>query len=277
MHTSEYLETPDGAKIKFQDHGKGQPVLLVHGWMCSSRFWQRNVPDLATGFRVVTLDLRGHGNSSKALAGHTIRQYARDVRAVVEHLGLQAPVLLGWSLGGPVVLSYYEQFGKDGGVKALGIVDASPFPFNPAAWNSHALKNYNFDGMNKTFADCTADPRKFAVSFTNRMFKEKPSAADVDWIVAEMLKTPPWIAVAAYSDFLMSDYARLLPEIQVPVIVFAANSAVFPSGITMGKAIADQVPQGTFVPFEDAGHILFYEQPQNFNASLTDFLKALHA
>ena len=274
LKAAAYLETGDGAKIYYQDQGEGQPILLVHGWLCSSRFWQKNVPELANEFRVVTVDLRGHGNSSKALNGQTIRQYARDVRKVIEHLGLEETVLVGWSMGGPVVLSYYEQYGPDTRLKGLGLVDSSPFPFSPVGWNSHALRDYNYDGMNAMFAGLTADPRRFAIGFTNRMFKQKPSDADVDWVVAEMMKTPPWIAEAVYSDFLMSDYAKSLPAINVPAIVFAADSGVFSNGITMGKAIACQAPRGTFVPFEDAGHILFYEQPQKFNAALADFVKA---
>jgi pimeloyl-ACP methyl ester carboxylesterase len=99
--------------------------------------------------------------------------------------------------------------------------------------------------------------------------------ADIDWVVAEMMKTPTWIAEAVYSDFIMSDHAKSLPAINLPVIVFAADSGVFHNGITMGKAIASQVPDGTFIPFEGAGHILFYEQPQKFNAALRDFVKAL--
>jgi non-heme chloroperoxidase len=275
MSAADYLETKDGAKIYYKDHGEGQPILLVHGWLCSSRFWQKNVPELANDFRVVTIDLRGHGNSSKTLTGHTIAQYARDVRQIIEHLKLQDDILLGWSLGGPVVLSYYEQYGRDSRLKALGLVDAAPFPFSPADWNSHALRNYDYDGMNATFAALTADPRTFAVGFTTRMFKQKPSDAEMDWLVVEMLKTPTWIAAAIYSDFLMSDFAKTLPSVKVPVIVFAANSGVFPNGIAMGEAIADQAPHGTFIPFEDAGHILFYEQPQKFNAALAAFIKAL--
>ncbi len=269
-----YLQTSDGAKNYYEDHGEGEPIVLVHGWLCSSKFWQRNVPELAQAFRVVTVDLRGHGNSSKSLTGHTIRQYAADVRAVIEHLGLQEAVLIGWSLGGPVAVSYYEQYGADARVKALGIVDATLFPFSPAAWNSHPLRNYNYDAMNAVFADYCANPRKFAIGFTTRMFRQKPSDTDMDWVVTEMMKTPPWIAVAVYSDFVMSDYARALPTIKVPVIVFAADSGVFCKGIAMGKAFAGQVPHGTFIPFEDAGHILFYEQPQKFNAALSDFVYA---
>lgn len=270
-----YLETEDGAKIYFEDQGAGRPIVLVHGWLCSSNFWRRNVPDLATAFRVVSPDLRGHGNSSKILTGHTVRQYARDVRDLIELLDLHDFTLVGWSLGGSVILSYYQQYGRDDRVAGLGIVDSALFPFSPMACNSHVLRNYNYDGMNATFVDLTADPKSFAVRFTNRMFKQKPSAHDLDWIVGEMMKTPPWIAEAVYSNFVMSDYFRSLRQIEVPVIVFAANSAVFTKGIDMGRGIINEVPQGTFVSFEDAGHILFYEQPGKFNAALKDFVNAL--
>jgi len=275
MSAADYLETRDGAKIYYEDHGEGQPILLVHGWTCSSKFWQKNVPELANQFRVVTLDLRGHGNSSKTLDGHTIGQYARDVREIIEHLGLEDVVLVGWSLGGPVVLSYCQQYGGDSRLKALGLVDCTPFPFSPADWNSHALKNYNYDGMNATFAVLAADPQKFAVAFTAKMFQQKPSEADTDWVVAELMKTPAWISEAIYSDYLMSDFSKTLPSIEVPVIVCAGDSGIFPNGIAMGKAIAGQTPRGTFVPFDDGGHMLFYEQPHKFNAALAAFIKAL--
>lgn len=275
MNAEDYLETKDGTKIYYEDHGEGQPVLLVHGWMCSSKFWQKNVPELANEFRVVTLDLRGHGNSSKTLNGHTIAQYARDVRKVIEHLGLEDAVLVGWSLGGPVVLSYYEQYGRDSRLKALGLVDATPFPFSPAEWNSHTLKNYNYDGMHATFAAYSADPRKFCAGFAEKMFKQRPSETDANWVVAEQMKTPVWVSEAIYSDYVMSDFTKTLPLIGIPVIVFGANSAIFPNGIAMGKAIAGQAQHGTFVPFEDAGHMLFYEQPQKFNAALAAFVRGL--
>ena len=88
-----YFETSDGAKIHFEEQGTGQPLVLLHGWTCSTVFWQRNAPELAKNFRVVTMDLRGHGNSSKILHGHTIAQYARDVGELLEHLDLQDTTL----------------------------------------------------------------------------------------------------------------------------------------------------------------------------------------
>ena len=275
MSKAEYLETQDEAKIYYEDHGKGQPIVLVHGWLCSSKFWQKNAPELAKEFRVVTLDLRGHGNSSKTLNGHTIAQYGRDVRAVVDWLDLRNFTMVGWSLGGSVVLSYYEQFGKDGRLKSLGVVDSSPFPFSPAEWNNHSLKNYKYDAMNANFFALASDPKKFATAFAGRMFKQKPSDSDIDWVVTELTKTPPWIAIAIYSDFVASNYAKTLPTLKIPLLVLAADSGVFPQGMAMGKALAALAPRGTFVPVEDGGHILFYEQPQKFNSTLAAFVKGL--
>src|SRR6185437_5077409 len=164
------------------------------------------------------------------------RQYASDVREVIEHLGLEDAVLAGWSLGGPVVVSYCRQYGSDSRLKGLGLIDCTLFPFSPADWNSHPLRGYNYDRLHAMFAAYTADPRQFATDFTIRMFKRTPSPEDMDWVEAEMLKTPPWIAEAIYSDFVMSDLAGALPAIEIPLIVFAANSGVFPSGIAMGRA-----------------------------------------
>jgi pimeloyl-ACP methyl ester carboxylesterase len=273
--TSQGLATmPDGAHIYYEDRGQGQPILFVHGWTCSSRFWRKNVDELAKEFRVVTLDLRGHGNSSKILGGHTIAQYARDVREIVERLQLEDLTLAGWSLGGPVVLSYYSQFSNDGKLKALGLIDTAPYPFSDAPWNSHGLKSHNHDALNAVFASYAADPLQYAAAFTGKMFKDGVAGEeDVRWISAELTKTPPSIAMAIYSDFAMSDHARLLPTLRLPVAVFAADSAIYPQGIMMGKSIAGQIPCASFYPFEDAGHLLFYEQPEKFNRALAAFVR----
>jgi non-heme chloroperoxidase len=269
-----YLEMKDGAKIYYEDQGHGQPIMLVHSWTCSSRFWQENVPELAKEFRVITIDLRGHGNSSKILTGHTISQYARDVREIIEHLGLRDATLAGWSLGGPVVLSYYQQYAADSRLKALGLIDTAPYPFSSADWNSHSMKNSNINAMNIMFKIYSADPLKFATAFTANMFKDaKPTESDLEWIPVELTKTPPWIAVAIYSDFLISDYTKVLPAISIPVIVFAADSNVYKKGVAMGRSIAAQIPKATIISFEDAGHLLFYEQPEKFNKALSDFVK----
>ena len=79
-----YFNTADSAHLYYEVRGSGRPLVLVHGWQCSHLFWQRNVDELAKDFTVVTLDLRGHGNSSKGLHGITIKQFAARARQFVQ-------------------------------------------------------------------------------------------------------------------------------------------------------------------------------------------------
>ena len=84
-----YFNTADSAHLYYEVRGTGRPLVLIHGWQCSHVFWQRNVDELARDFTVVTLDLRGHGNSSKGLHGITIKQFACDVYDLINYLDLK--------------------------------------------------------------------------------------------------------------------------------------------------------------------------------------------
>ena len=274
--TAAFFETQDGEKIYYEDHGKGDVILLVHGWMGSSKFWKANVPELAKEFRVVTIDKRGHGYSSKTMRGHTIPQYARVVRAPIEHLNLKDVTLVGWSLGGPVVLSYWQQYENDHRLKGFGLIDSNMAPFHPGEWNSHYLKTTQMEGAAALNASYIADRVKYVTTFTHNMFKDaKAPEADVAWITTELLKTPPWIALAIYSDFTLGDYTGVLPKVSVPAIVYGADSNVFKKGLEQARWVAAQLPKGKFVPFEDGGHMLFYESPGKFNNSLAEFVRGL--
>lgn len=271
-----YFPSYDGVNIYYEDQGQGIPLVLVHGWTCSSKIWQKNIPELVKNFRVVTMDLRGHGNSVKTLAGHHVTHYARDVRALLEHLDLRDAILMGWSLGGPVVLSYWAQFHSDSRLKGIGMIDSNTCPLSSEAWNAHRLKNFNVDGMNAGFTALMDDPAGFAAGFARRMFhKEQVDYSDLQWIVAEIRKTPPWIAIAIYSDYVTNDFTSILPTITIPGIVFAADSAIAEKGVEQGRYLAGLMPKGQFIEFKNAGHILFFEQPDEFNNALIRFVKGI--
>ena len=219
------------------------------------------------------MDMRGHGNSSKILTGHTIPEYARDVRELIEHLGLDGATLFGWSLAGQVVLSYWQQYSDDSRLKALGLVDINPAPFSQEAWNCHMLKENTFDGMNMLNNFQATDAKSFAGVFAGKFRDTKPPEDEFEWMVAELLKTPVWIATAIHADFLMRDYTPVLPTITIPTIVFAANSHVFPRGIDQGQYLADQIPGSSFAPFDTGGHLLFYDKAEKFNQMTADFIQ----
>lgn len=266
-----YFNTRDSAHLYYEVRGTGRPLVLIHGWQCSHLFWQRNVDELAKNFTVVTLDLRGHGNSSKGLHGLTIRQYACDVYDLIEFLNLKDAVVMGWSMGGPIVLSYFDQFGQQQ-VKGLGLIDMTPFPFSPEPWNTQGLRGYNMDGFNVITQRLAYDREAYLATFAANIFKDGKRPEGTDWVIEEFKKLPPWISAAIYSDYLSSDFTAVLPTIDVPVLVCNADGPVFSAGIKQGQYIASQIPYGEFVPFTESGHMLFYEEADKFNTTVRNFV-----
>jgi non-heme chloroperoxidase len=266
--TSGLVESTDGAHIYVETRGEGQPILLVHGWTMSSRFWCRQMEALSRKFQVVTMDLRAHGNSSKILHGHTLPQYAKDVHTVIEALGLEKTILVGWSLAGPVALEYWRRFGNRH-ISALGLVEMTPFPFSPGAWNTHALKGYRFDGMNLSFKNLQMDRRSFAEKFIHSMFKEgRALPEELEWMVEEHMKAPTPVAMAIYSDYIMRDYTEILPTVSVPSLAVYGISNHLSYGREMGRYVLEQMPNANLLLLEKSGHLPFYEQPEEFNKAL---------
>lgn len=271
-----FYKASDGAYIYYDSEGEGRPVILIHGWGCSGRFYKKNVDGLKSRFRVITIDMRGHGRSSKGLDGYTVDRMAQDIHEVIEFLGLKHVLLMGWSMGGPTMLSYWKQFGKKKGhLSGLGLIDMTPFPFSPGEWNSHGLKNYNAEGFNQFAETILSDHKGFIRSFASKIFQDGKIPAGMDWMEEEMMKLPPYIGIALYGDYCYSDYTDVLPTITVPTLVVSSDSGIFPHSIKQGEWVAAQIPQGEFIPFEKGGHLLFYMESEKFNKAVADFADAL--
>jgi pimeloyl-ACP methyl ester carboxylesterase len=112
----------DGVPITYEDFGEGSPaIVLVHGWSCDRRYWSKQVGPISVEHRVITLDLGGHGESGFGREDWTIASFGADVAAVIEHLGLDAVVLVGHSMGGDVIFQAARLL--PGKVDALIMVD----------------------------------------------------------------------------------------------------------------------------------------------------------
>lgn len=271
-----YLTLSDGAKLYYEDYGQGDPIVLIHGWPASHLFFKRNIIPLSKNNRVIVPDLRGFGNSSKTLSGHTLSQYARDLNQLFQALKLENIHLAGWSMGGPIVLSYYEQFEKEGRIASLGLLDSDPFPFSQEDWNAHGMKEKRWEALDDMFQGYQKDKEGFLKGFSEKIFLHKnPTEDEKVWLLQEMMKTPTWIGTASYSDFCISDYARTLPFINVPVAVFGSDSAVYAQGIRMAEMLAEKIPKAKAFPFTDGGHFFFYEQADRFNALYLEFIQSV--
>ena len=263
----------DGAGLWYTECGEGPALLLVHGWTASSRFWLRNVPELAKHFRVITPDLRGHGSSTKVLQGHTIRRYAQDMRELLLSLGVNQVVLAGWSMGGSICLEYWRRYTLPE-VRGIVLLDSNLGPFADQPWNGHRLREGKADAMNDSFQALYDNPEaSVAQSSKNLFYNASPSPEDLAWAMAESRKTPPWIAAAIYSDYLVRNYEPLLPQVTIPAAVF---SGVFGElSLERGEHFASQFPNGSYYGYPDCGHMPFYEAATRFNKDLTKFMHSI--
>ena len=275
-HVAGWVQTTDGVRLWVDIRGTGRPVLLLHGWTMSSLFWRRQA-QLADGFQVVTMDFRGHGRSQSTPRGHIVPRYATDVREVVTALGLSRFMLLGWSMGGSVVLEYWQRYGADR-LAGLGLVETGPYPMSPAPWNVHKCHGHNEEAMRRDLEAMREDRNAFADRFVNAMFLsgQAPEHA-LRWMTAEQLKTAPDTASAIYEDYARRDYTPALPSVTIPALVVYGRSLHMCYGPSAGRFVAATLPDSRFVILDKSGHMPFYEQPEEFNRALEGFLHQLDA
>src|SRR5450755_2685410 len=115
-------------EIYYEDHGAGQPVVLIHGYPLSGRGWDKQVPALLeAGYRVITYDRRGFGKSSQPTIGYDYDTFAADLSALLEHLDLRDVVLCGFSMGTGEVVRYLSTYGSTRVAKAVLMGAIPPF------------------------------------------------------------------------------------------------------------------------------------------------------
>src|SRR5262245_18251120 len=115
-------------EIHYEDHGSGDPVVMVHGYPLNGGSWERQEPELlASGFRVITYDRRGFGRSSHPTVGYDYNTFAADLNDLLEHLDLRGAVLVGFSMGSGEVTRYLGTYGS-GRVRKAALLGAIP-PF----------------------------------------------------------------------------------------------------------------------------------------------------
>ena len=127
----------------------------------SSRRFAPQLEGLADRHRVLALDLRGHGGSEHAQSGHTVAQYARDLRAFLEALELREPVVVGWSMGALVLWDYVRQFGVDG-LRGIVVVDQTPSDYK---WPDWPHGGFDFEELRQVMSACQTDRSAFVDEF----------------------------------------------------------------------------------------------------------------
>jgi pimeloyl-ACP methyl ester carboxylesterase len=254
------VKSADGVEIRYEVAGSGSPaIVFVHGWSCDRSYWRPQVEHFAKSHRVVAVDLAGHGESARNRKDWTMAAFGEDVRAVLEALDLRGAVLVGHSMGGPVILEA-ARLASD---RVLALV-----PVDTLAEVDRRMSPEEREGfLGPIRADFRAGVEAFVREF---MFTERTDPELIDRIASDMASAPSEVAIPAMESLFAYDEAAALAGVTIPVRLLNADR--FPTDLAAARRHKPDV-ELTVMP--RVGHFLMAEDPEEFNRLLARAVKEL--
>ena len=267
-------ENSDAIEIYYEDHGTGQPVVLIHGYPLSGRAWDKQVPVLLdAGHRVITYDRRGFGNSSQPATGYDYDTFAADLRTLVEHLDLRDAVLVGHSMGTGEVTRYLGAYGSARVAKGVLISPIPPFLLQTGD-NPEGLPASLFDGFVQA---ATADTPAWMKGFLDNFYNidqlggtlVSDQAYQASWNTAASASAAAAVACIPTWE---TDFRGDLPKIDVPMLCVQGDAdRVLPFDKT-GKRLPPLIKGADLVVIEGGPHAIPWTHADQVNQALLDFL-----
>ena len=246
---------------------RGRSILFIHGISQSVLTWRAQLrSELRRRYRLVAMDLRGHGASAKPAAGYEdSKLWADDVAAVIRDLSLDQPVLCGWSYGPLVMLDYLRHYGESR-IGGLHFVDGLSKLGSAAAFG--VLTPEVLALVPGLFATDTETSVAALNSLIRLFFVHTPSAAELYTILGYNVSVPPFVRQAMFSRTLDND--DLLPTIRKPLLLThgAADAIV---KVEVVEQIRQLVPHAEVQIMPNAGHAPFRDDASSFNRRLSAF------
>jgi non-heme chloroperoxidase len=263
-------------EIHYEDHGTGQPVVLIHGYPLSGRAWDKQVPALLdAGYRVITYDRRGFGQSSQPTVGYDYDTFAADLNMLLEHLDLREAVLVGHSMGTGEVTRYLGRYGSARVAKGVLVSPIPPFllqtPDNP-----DGVPQGLFDGfVQAAQADTPAWMKGFLDNFYNVDTLRGVLVSDQAWQASwNLAVTASAAAAVACIPTWATDFRDDLAKIDVPVLVLHGDAdQVLPLDKT-GKRLPGLISDVELAVIEGGPHAIPWTHADQVNSALLGFLRS---
>jgi non-heme chloroperoxidase len=268
--------TENGADIDiyYEDHGQGQPVVLIHGYPLDGHSWERQHRVLLqAGYRVISYDRRGFGRSSQPTVGYDYDTFAADLAILLDHLDLTDVVLVGFSMGTGEVTRYLGTHGSERVRKAALFGAVPPFLLKTDD-NPLGVDGQVFDGIKEAIV---ADRYTYFEDFFNNFY-------NVDKLAPERISDRAWqasfqvaagaspFATYACVDTWLTDFRADLPKIDVPVlVVHGTEDRILPIEATADR-LPDLIKDVRLVRVEGGPHNIAWTHPDEVNKALLAFL-----
>ena len=268
-------ENGAGIDIYYEDHGSGQPVVLIHGYPLDGHSWERQSRVLLeAGYRVIAYDRRGFGRSSQPTIGYDYDTFAADLNALLDHLRLTSVVLVGFSMGTGEVTRYLGRYGSDRVVKAVMLGVIPPFLLKTGD-NPEGVDGQVFEGIKAAVVkDRYAYFKDFFDNFYNvdKLAPERISDQALQASFNVAAGASPYASYACVDTWL-TDFRADLPSIDVPTLVIhGTEDRILPYDAT-AKRLPGLIKDLTLVTVEGGPHNVGWTFPEVVNPALLDFLQ----
>lgn len=273
-----FVEVEDG-RLYYEVSGKGRWLVLIHGAWASQQWWRWQVPQLSRDYRVLSLDVRGHGQSSPIEGVYSVDGFTRDLEILLQKVGIEEAVLVGWSMGGIISIQYC--LSHPSRVRGL-ILIATRGHRNP-----HMKRRIMFQYLRArlSFLMDLASPRKYDRAAERFPFERERVEGEVrsmlsptapkevfNWVMTDLINNPRRNYFEVARSLWDWEAGEGLGRINVPTLIMVGerDNRTPPS---FSRLIHDTIPDSTLIIVEDTGHCLPLELPEVVNAEIITFLK----
>ena len=276
-----FLALEDG-KLFYEISGKGRWLVLIHGAWASHEWWRWQVPVLSRDYRVLTLDVRGHGQSSPLQTSCSIERFTRDLEIIFQKLGIEEMSLVGWSMGGMISLQFCLNLPRK--VKALVLIATRG---HRCPKTKRRIRLQHLKARFSLFMDLSA-PRKYdreaetfpgekdrAEAEVRRMLGIESPKEVFEWVVADLNHNPRRHYFEIAKSFWDWEAGQNLGKITAPTLILAGEKDDWVPPF-FSRLLQEQIPGSRLVIVEGAGHCLPLERPERINFELSHFLHSLN-
>ncbi len=273
--------TSDGATLNYLESGKGRPVVMVPGWSQTAEMFSDQIAAFSAHYRVLALDMRGHGDSSKPAHGFRMARLAKDLHEFLDGMKLGKATLVGHSMGCSVIWSHWDLFGSHN-THSMIIIDQAPCTTFGPGWTDEEKAATGAVFSPQTLYDTAAalagiDGEVTTAALVNGMFftKNYPEAKK-KYVLAQNLKFPRKSGADLLVDHCVQDWRDTISRINVPTLVVGGKGSFF--NPKSQEWIAGKIPGAKVEIFEvDEGgsHFMFMENPSKFNKIALNFLGSI--
>lgn len=273
--TTHRIPSVDGAQLHIHEAGNpaGPTIVLIHGWSQHHLSWSKQFAGkLAEEFRLIAPDLRGHGASDKPLnvgAYSHSQPWADDIAAIIDALALENPLLIGWSMGGWIVMDYLRVYG-DAAIAGIGLVGSSVVTASDPQVMATRSPAVRADGM---YSQDHATALNSTIGFLKACVAAPLSKQDLAFMTGFNMLVPPMVRKAARlrQD---ADYRAEAAALTKPAALFwgeAERVCTRP----MLDATQAAMPEAQLFTYAGSGHAPFWERPEAFDADLANFARSV--